>query len=89
MSTIHNVHKMIVGSLLAGGVTLAALGLGAGVASAAGDGSVRVSDQGERAAGDGSVRIADRGERAAGDGSVRVSRPGDRAVGDGSVRGAR
>jgi len=84
MNITQGMKKTMVRGLLASGVALAAMGLGAGVANAAGDGSVRVSDQVERAAGDGSVRV-DRGERAAGDGSVRVERPGVRAAGDGSV----
>lgn len=85
MNVTHGMKKAIVEGLLASGVTLAAMGMGAGLANAAGDGSVRVSDQAEHAAGDGSVRVARPGERAAGDGSVRVGR-GERATGDGSVR---
>ena len=57
MTTIHNVKQIIIGGFIAGGVALAAMGLGTGVAGAAGDGSVRVSDQAEHATGDGSVRV--------------------------------
>ena len=74
MSTIHNVKQIIIGGFIAGGVALAAMGLGIGVAGAAGDGSVRVSDQAEHATGDGSVRVGHPGEHKAGDGSVSVAR---------------
>ena len=36
MSTIHNVKQIIIGGFIAGGVALAAMGLGIGVAGAAG-----------------------------------------------------
>ncbi len=83
MNTTHNMKKTIVGGLLAGSVTLAALGLSAGTAGAApsqltGDGSVRVTDLGTRSSGDGSVRVTDLGTRSSGDGSVRVTDLGTR-----------
>ena len=81
MNATYNTKKTIVGGLLAGGVALAALGLGAGTAGAAPSLSPGVSSSG-----DGSVRVADPGARSSGDGSVRVTNPGAISGCDGSVR---
>jgi hypothetical protein len=81
MNTTHTMKKTIVGGLLAGGVALAALGLGAGEAGAAPSLSPGVSSSG-----DGSVRVANPGGISSGDGSVRVANPGGISGCDGSVR---
>jgi hypothetical protein len=82
MSTTHNMKKMIVGSLLSGGLALAGLGLTAGTAGAAPQYPGPTIDHSDYA---GPVVECVQCQRTVpGDGSVRVN-PGAQ-LGDGSVR---
>ncbi|MDX1886047.1 hypothetical protein [Mycolicibacterium sp. 120270] len=74
MSTTHNLKKIIVGGLLSGGVTLAALGLTSGTAAAA-PGNPNPSIDHSDFAGP-VVECNQCGRTAPGDGSVRVINPG-------------
>lgn len=82
MNTTHNLKKMIVGALLSGGVTLAALGLTAGTAGAAPQNPGPSIDHSDFA---GPLVECNQCQRTLpGDGSVKVN-PGPQ-LGGGSVR---
>lgn len=82
MNTTHNLKKIVIGTLLTGGLAAAGLGLGTGTAAAQPQGpgvGVDYSDVGPLVTCN-ACQVAKPG-----DGSVRVN-PGVAKIGDGSVR---